>query len=223
MTSMKTLSIIDCAVKTASNNCFNRLVDEFQRPFHFHIPSMFGVESIKRSKADGHIIFGSYSNVYEKLEWQRDLAKLMKEELLRGIPVLGICFGHQLMVDAFGGSIGPINSEMELLQGTRELKIINNRFGFKAGEELEVFVLHRFEVKDIPKDFLHLGTSSDCKYDALAHKTLPLVSFQGHPEASNFFVKSGISDESLSDTKEKRAYENGLLIVRKFIEMVDSL
>ncbi len=184
---------------------------------------MFGVESIKRTKADAHIIFGSYSNVFEKLAWHKELADLMKEELLRGVPVLGICFGHQLMVDAFGGKVGPIKEDMQPLQGTREFKILEDKFGFKKDESYEVFVLHRFEVKEIPEDFIHLGTSNDCKYDALSHKTLPFMSFQGHPEASDFFVNKGIPKNYLTDSKEKRSYENGLSIIRKFIEMVDSL
>jgi GMP synthase (glutamine-hydrolysing) len=219
---MKTISIIDCAVKSASHNCFNRLTTEFNRPFLFHNPAIFSTESLKRVRPDGHIIFGSYSNVHEKLEWQVELAQMMKEEILKGIPVLGICFGHQLMVDVFGGKVGPINMEMDLYQGSREVTILEDKFGFKKGSKKEIFISHRFEVKEIPEDFILLATSKNCKYDGVAHKSLPFFSFQGHPEASEHFVNVTIKKKPLPE-KEKLAYRDGLDIIANFLDLVDSL
>ena len=148
---------------------------------------------------------------------------MMKTEIEKGVPVLGICFGHQLMVDAFGGKVGPINMEMDLLQGSREVTILENKFGFKKDSKKQVFISHRFEVKEIPKEFIQLATSKDCKYDGLAHKTLPYFSFQGHPEASEHFVDRVIKKEKLTQEKEKKSYEDGLEIISNFIKIVDNL
>ncbi len=181
------------------------------------------MDSLKRVKADGHIIFGSYSNVYEKMEWQIELAKLMKEEILKGVPVLGICFGHQLMAEAFGGKVGPVNMEMKLYSGSREIEILESIHGFTKGEKRRVFTSHRFEVKEIPKDFVHLATSSECQFDGLAHKKFPYFSFQGHPEASDYFVANAILKDSMTHSEEQKSYEDGLDIVSNFIKLVDSL
>ena len=220
---MKKISVIDCAVKTASHNCFNRLTEFFNRPFFFHNPAMFTTDSLKRVRPDGHIIFGSYSNVHEKLDWQIELASLMKEEIQRGIPVLGICFGHQLMAEKFGGKVGPINMDMKLFSGSREIEFLESIHGFIKSQKKQIFTSHRFEVKEMPEDFIHLATSSECFYDGLAHKTLPYFSFQGHPEASEFFVNSAIAKDSMTAEQESRAYSEGLEIITKFIELVDSL
>jgi GMP synthase (glutamine-hydrolysing) len=220
---MKKISIIDCAVQTASHNCFNRLTDEFNRPFYFHNPAMFSTDSLKRVKADGHIIFGSYSNVYEKLDWQVELSKLMKSEIEKGVPVLGICFGHQLMAEAFGGKVGARNLNVDGLKGSREVEILIDKFGFKKDSKKEIFVAHRFEVKEMPDCFVHLAKSEDCFYDGLAHESLPYFSFQGHPEASDYFAHNTIGKDHLDHQREGKAYKDGLSVIESFINLVDSI
>ena len=100
------LFVIDCAIKDPSYDSFNRLVERFQHPFLYHRTPYQGIDSLVRyPEAQAYIIFGSASSVNDRLEWQIKLAQFIKTKLEKGIPVMGICFGHQLMADFFGGRV----------------------------------------------------------------------------------------------------------------------
>ncbi len=199
------LAIIDCAIKTQSHNCFNRLSQHFNIPMTYHIPSMTDCHSIKTLKTEPnlYIIFGSASNVSDNLDWQIELGQLMKQKLEIGVPVLGICFGHQLMGSIFGADIDFVIDSETIFEGTREVEIIHPFCSFKRGEKLNLIISHYQEIKTLPNDFTHLATSKDCKYDIISHKEYPLISLQGHPEASQFFCDTTLKEKFPQETINK--------------------
>ncbi len=200
----------------------NKLVEIFNEPFTYHWVSQEGTDSLDFIEdASGYIIFGSDSNVHDRLPWQISLQKKMKEKILQGVPVLGICFGHQLMADAFGAKIDLVTPDNKCFEGTRKQTFLDNHLGFTQGSDVEIFITHHYEVKELPKDFIQLSTSDDCYYDGLAHKTLPYFSVQGHPEASDHFVTNHI-EIKLSADKIKAAKAGGISLIQKFIEIVNS-
>lgn len=54
----------------------------------------------------GIVITGSHDNVTDRLEWSERLAGWLPEAVERGIAVLGICYGHQVLAHALGGEVG---------------------------------------------------------------------------------------------------------------------
>ncbi len=219
----KPIAVIDCSVESPSYNCMNQMIQSFNRPITYHWVSKFGCQSLdKIEEAAGYIIFGSDSNVYQRLDWQVDLAKRMKAKMEAGIPVLGICFGHQLIADIFGSKVDMVTKNNDLFEGTRKTTILEDKFGFQKGEEFELFITHHYEVKDLPKGFVHLSTSNDCFLDGLAHESLPFFSFQGHPEASMDFVTNHI-DRKLTDIELSAGSAGGQKVIKNFIDYVDSI
>lgn len=199
----------------------NKLVENFNIPFTYHWVSTHKTDSLDFiEEAKGYIIFGSDSNVGDRLPWQIDLAKRMKEKILAGIPVLGICFGHQLMADAFGATIDLVTPDNKCFEGIREQKILLDHLGFKKDESVTTFITHHYEVKNLPEDFLHLGTSNDCFYDGLAHKELPYFSFQGHPEASRHFAKHHIEFE-MPEEDILLGLKGGNRVIQNFIDLTN--
>ena len=57
------------------------------------------------AKFEGVVITGSVLSVYNNIPWLRDLRNFVSEAISRKIPVLGICFGHQLIADMYGGAV----------------------------------------------------------------------------------------------------------------------
>ena len=55
----------------------------------------------------GVVITGSPAMVSEKEEWSEHTAKWLKNIVKAGVPVLGVCYGHQLLAHALGGKAGP--------------------------------------------------------------------------------------------------------------------
>ncbi len=201
---MSHIAIIDCAISEPSIRCANRMKRSFDLSFTYHSPSWFGIESLKVDKPSAWIIFGSYSNVEDRLPWQMSLQSFMQQQILSGVPTLGICFGHQLMADAFGAEV--VKNEKDVCySGPRKVSIIKDFGGLKKGEEVCMMTQHSYQLKNLPKDFIHIGESKECKYDIIAHKSLPYISYQGHPEASPHFIQN-----SMEKAATKQDLENML-------------
>jgi GMP synthase (glutamine-hydrolysing) len=221
----KPIHIIDCALEDKALETFERLKDKYDCLFEYHIPSMEGMDSLRQSQlAAAYMVLGSDSSVNDRLPWQRSLAQYLKQMCHQNIPIMGICFGYQLMADALGAKVQtagnrPYSPEENIFSGVRKVKIIEDYFGFKTGEEFQVFKAHSQEVVEITEDFIHLGTSSDCYYDILAHKKFPFLGVQTHPEAGEVFVEREIT-ASLNPPQIKESMKDGDLIIDKFISSI---
>ena len=98
-------------------------------------------------------------------------------------PILGICAGHQFMAIYFGGKAGPsripefgktqivVDEEDELFQGLP--------MSFQGWES------HNDEVSVLPKDFIALAHSNNCKYQSMKYVKRPIYGVQFHPEVEH--------------------------------------
>ena len=104
-------------------------------------------------------------------------------ELHKDFPILGICLGHQAIGQAFGGKIIKCS---EIMHGKVD-KI--NHFGhpiFKNVEkEFKATRYHSLVIdrKTMPKDFLITAETNNKIIMGIAHKKLPIVGLQFHPES----------------------------------------
>ncbi|MBW7954732.1 type 1 glutamine amidotransferase [Candidatus Gracilibacteria bacterium] len=94
----------------------------------------------KKGEFDGYILGGSPHMVTSKEEWMIKLQKFIYDEINSGKSVLGVCFGHQIMSNAFGGKVEYLDKR-EL--GTREVYL--NKDGLKD----EIFSQMRSHFKSI--------------------------------------------------------------------------
>lgn len=218
----KSIAIIDCSINTPSIVCFNRMQMASPIKLTYHHASKFGLESLKMAPANGYVILGSYSNVEDRYPWQRDLAGFAEEKLKQGTPVMGVCFGHQLMADRFGCWIEPNSEDRKTsFEGTRKIEIKTNRFGIEP-KQTELFVAHKFQIKKLSDQIEVIATSEDCPYDGIQHKTLPFVGFQAHPEGSTTFARESILT-ALDQKKLSTGMENGLALMLDYFRFVDNL
>jgi anthranilate synthase component II len=97
------------------------------------------------------------------------------------VPTLGVCLGHQAIVEAFGGEIGLAR---ELVHGKSCLVRHDGR-GVFAGlpDELEVGRYHSLAAATIPDVLQVSATSEDGEVMAVRHRELPIEGVQFHPES----------------------------------------
>lgn len=96
------------------------------------------------------------------------------------IPVLGICFGHQMI----GLTFNALANRQKDDRDWQTVEIIAECPLFdRLPEEIELMEDH-CETVSIPADFIHVGVSDACVNEAMMHKTRPIYGVQFHPEVS---------------------------------------
>jgi GMP synthase (glutamine-hydrolysing) len=99
------------------------------------------------------------------------------------IPVLGICFGHQMI----GMTFGALANRQREDRDWQTIEILTDCPLFaKLPTELELMEDH-CEAVSIPAGFVHVGVSDSCVNEAMMHTSLPLYGVQFHPEVSGTF------------------------------------
>jgi GMP synthase (glutamine-hydrolysing) len=95
-------------------------------------------------------------------------------------PVLGICFGHQLMARAFGEEILAMNEKYEGYYIVR--KIAEDTLFEGLDDKFFVTESHEEMVNDLPSDFILLADSPNCHIEVMKHHIHSLYGVQFHPE-----------------------------------------
>jgi GMP synthase (glutamine-hydrolysing) len=102
-----------------------------------------------------------------------------------GVPVLGICYGEQVMAQQLGGRVEP-SSEREYGPAHLVVEEPSGIFApFQAGEELQVWMSHGDRLTELPPGFEALGSSSNAPLAAIAHRARRLFGIQFHPEVAH--------------------------------------
>ena len=106
-------------------------------------------------------------------------------ELIRrlgpGVPTLGVCLGHQAIVEAFGGSVGQAKA---LLHG-KASRIQNDGEGVFAGlpEEIVAGRYHSLAAQDVPEELVVSARTEDDEVMGVRHRVYPVEGVQFHPES----------------------------------------
>ena len=106
------------------------------------------------------------------------LTKMIQKE--ESLPLLGICFGHQLIAHVFGGIVEKGKSAE---YGLIKIEIDQEGVLFRGvPKEFSAWASHFDEVKKIPPSFTSLAHSELCEHEAMQHVKRPIFSVQFHPE-----------------------------------------
>jgi GMP synthase-like glutamine amidotransferase len=147
----------------------------------FTAPIFAGAPPPRPADFDGLLITGSPAGVYEGHPWIEPAKDLIRAAAASARPVVGICFGHQLMAEAFGGRVE--RSEKGWGVGVHDYAVhARPPFMADAPGRISCLVSHQDQVVAPPPGALTLAGSDFCAYGALAYREGPAVSFQMHPE-----------------------------------------
>lgn len=123
-------------------------------------------------EADGWLITGSRFGVYEDHPWIGPLKDFICDVHDAGLPLVGICFGHQIMAEALGGRAEKFSGGWA---------IGGHEYALGDGTTVALNAFHQDQVTELPEGAEVIAGSDFCKYAALRYRG-NTVSLQPHPE-----------------------------------------
>jgi GMP synthase-like glutamine amidotransferase len=133
-----------------------------------------------------YLITGSPAGVYEPLPWIAPLMEFIRAA--RDTPMVGVCFGHQVMAQALGGDV--IKSPKGWGAGLHRYHVVHPQRWTNGEREVAIPASHQDQVVVQPPATQVVAKSDFTPYAALAWTDRPAISFQFHPEFSPAFAKA---------------------------------
>ncbi len=142
------------------------------------IPFQFVLEGIKRIRPKAVILSGSPHSVIDS-----GSPRIPMEIFELGIPILGICYGEQVMCAQLGGRV-EAGHEREFGRAFLEVQEESALFDgvWKKGSFYQVWMSHGDRVTALPEGFHVIGTSKGAPYAAIADEKRHFYAVQFHPE-----------------------------------------
>lgn len=142
------------------------------------VPYDISIEKIKEKNPKGIIFTGGPSNVYGE-----NSPKCDENIFNLGIPVLGICYGMQLMTHILGGTVVHADARE---YGETAVKIDNSSDLFEGFNNSNIFLMsHTDYVESLPSGFVNIASTSSCPNAAMENKSKNFYGIQFHPEVNN--------------------------------------
>lgn len=160
---------------------YNQLIARRVREVNVYcevLPYDLPLSKIKEISPKGIIFTGGPSSVYAE-----NAPKCDPKIFELGIPILGICYGAQLMANSLGGFVEqPKIREYgkKSLQVNRASTLLN-----KDMDDTVVWMSHTDYIKEVPKDFLITGSTNTCPVAAMENEEKKFYGVQFHPEVEH--------------------------------------
>lgn len=154
------------------------------------VPFNISIDKIKEKNPKGIIFTGGPASVYEN-----DSPKCDPEIFNLGVPILGICYGMQLMTCTLGGTVAHADKRE---YGTLDVSINNSSLLFSGFNSTNKFLMsHTDFVENLPEGFENIGYTATCPNAAMQNVEKNFYGIQFHPEVNNS--------------------ENGTMVIKNFL------
>lgn len=149
--------------------------------------------------ADGWLITGSKHGAYEDHDWIPPLEELIRDIRDANLPLVGVCFGHQIIAQALGGKVEKFDGGWAV---GRQVYDIN-------GEKIALNAWHQDQVVKLPEDARVFASNDFCEYAGLMIGD-KIMTIQPHPEFTAQMIdalikyrgRGNISDDVLSHAED---------------------
>lgn len=147
--------------------------------------------------ADGWLISGSKHGAYEDLPFIAPLEDFLRKAYAAGRPIVGICFGHQILAQALGGTVAKYSGGWALGRQTYDLE----------GRTIALNAWHQDQVTKPPAEATTISSNAFCAHAGFSYKGRAF-SVQAHPEFESDHValllkvrRAALSPEQVETTQ----------------------
>lgn len=157
---------------------YTQLIARRIRELHVYaeiVPYFISLKEIQKEKPSAIILSGGPSSVYEA-----KAPKIHPELFTLSIPILGICYGLYIIVDAFGGKIQSAASKeygSAIINIKKKSILFNN-----LSQQEKVWMSHGDKVKKVPEGFDIVASTENAEIAAIEHVQRAIYGVQFHPE-----------------------------------------
>ena len=142
------------------------------------LPDPRGLEAI--------LITGAAAGVYDGLDWIAPLEDFVRTAYVNKTPMVGVCFGHQLIAQALGGTVR--QSEKGWGIGRHIYRVLPDN-GVVDGEEVAIACSHQDQVIEPPNEALTILSSDFTPHAGLLYANGATLTVQPHPEFDVDFAR----------------------------------
>ncbi len=192
------------------NQIFVDLLGEHEFEYLFW-PVLDGVFPESVDAADAWLITGSKFGAYEDHDWIAPLEDFIRTVFAANAPMVGICFGHQVIAQAMGGKVEKFAGGWSV--GRVEYALDESVFGqtVAANEQsgnakTPLLAFHQDQVTQAPEMATTIGSTDFCKHAALLYDNR-ILTLQPHPEFTQPYIAGLLSarGELLPDDIKQQA------------------
>ena len=199
---------------------FEHLLGETEFEYK-HWPVLDNVFPDSIQEADAWLITGSRHGAYEPHDWIPPLEQLIRDVYQAGNPMVGICFGHQIIAQALGGKVEKFAGGWSV--GRTEYALESSVFGEGSKDGLTpLLAFHQDQVTRLPESAVNIGSTDFCQNAALLYGD-KMLTIQPHPEFNQDFIAGLLATRGgilPPDIKQKAQNSLDLPITREPIAQV---
>ena len=149
-----------------------------------------GVLPESPTAADAWLVTGSKHGVYDDLPWLPPLTKFLQQARAARVPMIGVCFGHQLLAEAFGGRAEKFDGGWGV--GLHDYEVTQKPSWMDgSGDGFAMHAMHQDQVTALPADATVLASSPFCANAMVTYgdpEAPDAISVQPHPEFTDAYA-----------------------------------
>ncbi len=135
---------------------------------------------------DAWLITGSRHDAYAKLDWMLALEVFVRDLYRASVPLVGICFGHQIIAQALGGEV--VKSDKGWSIGVKSYDIdIPHDWMVEAPKQVHMYAFYQDQIIVLPPGASAFSSSEFCPYAGLSYGD-SIISVQAHPEFEEVYI-----------------------------------
>lgn len=129
---------------------------------------------------DGWLITGSSHGAYQKLDWMLSLESFIRALYDANKPLVGICFGHQIIAQALGGEVTKSDKGWGIGLHHYDIDVAQSWMN-TAPEQVSIYAFHQDQISQLPSTATVFISSKFCPYAGLTYAD-SILTVQAHPE-----------------------------------------